>query len=222
MLGLRYSKVMERNWFALKNFHMQFYEDSAKLNDYLKHWEGAISMEEFYKQVWKKLPITLKITSWLCRHISLIRWIVERITYSQLKALAYKEEGTLKWIKDGEIDRIEAFYGSEEKFRAIPSWNESLPSLDINQSYTRLEHGYDEEKEHFTVSDLEKAAIFRKGLYLGSTDGRENNNAWKGDSYEMQVWKCGNDHTFELTAHSVLKGGHWCLECLSSHINPFS
>jgi len=27
MLGIRYQKVMERRWFALRNFHMQFFED---------------------------------------------------------------------------------------------------------------------------------------------------------------------------------------------------
>jgi len=41
MLGIRYRKVMERRWFALKNFHMQFFEDAGRLNNYLHHWEGG-------------------------------------------------------------------------------------------------------------------------------------------------------------------------------------
>ncbi len=49
LLGLRYRKVMERKWFALKNFHMQFYDDSARLNGYLHHWEGGMTQEDFYQ-----------------------------------------------------------------------------------------------------------------------------------------------------------------------------
>ena len=58
MLGIDYRRVMERNWFALKNFHMQFFEDAQVLNGYLHHWEGGQSLEDFYREVWKNSPGT--------------------------------------------------------------------------------------------------------------------------------------------------------------------
>ena len=207
MLGIRYRKAMERHWFALKNFHMQFFEDSDRLNDYLHHWEGGQSLEDYYQEVWKNLPVFLKATAWFAKYIPPFRVFVEVMTRIQLKKLAHKEDGTMHWIRSGNEGRIKAFYGSLEAYRNIPGWDESMPSLDHAQPYTRLDHGYDESKEKLELEDLQQAAIFRGGGLISKE--------WSGNMNQPLSWICCQDHPFNMTPHAVLKGGHWCMECIS-------
>jgi len=211
MLGIRYERVMERKWFALKNFHMQFYEDSGKLNEYLNHWEGGQSLEEYFGEVWKNLPWYLKATAWYAKYIPPYRALVEAITRGELKKLAYHDEGTMGWIRNEDHGRINAFYGSMKAYNSIPGWDPVKPSenpaLDLHQKHIRLDHGYDESKNDLTVDDLQKAAEFRGGKLM--TEHRE------GDLHAALKWKCCQGHSFKMTPHSVLKGGHWCMECIS-------
>ena len=206
MLGIDYRKVMERHWFALKNFHMMFFEDSRVLNNYLGHWEGGQSMEDFYQEVWRKLPWYLKTTAWCNKYIPPYKWFVQLITHGQLKRLAHKPEGTMHWSGEGNTGKIHAFFGSLEDYGEIPGWDELMPSLDRQQDFRRLDHGYDESKETLKVDDLQQAAQFRGGL-LVSDD-------WNGDMHVSLTWKCCQDHTFEMSPHTVLKGGHWCVDCI--------
>ncbi len=208
MLGIRYRKVMERKWFALRNFHMLFYEDSAKLNEYLHHWEGGQTQEEFFNEVREKLPGFLKATAWLAKAIPPYRWLVETATRSQLKKLAFMEDGTMGWISKQDEGKINAFYGSMEAFRNIPAWDQQMPSLDHDHEYTRLSHGYDESKKEFDLNDLQQAAEFRGGALISEE--------WNGDMHQQLSWSCCQGHTFTMTPHAVLKGGHWCHKCILS------
>lgn len=208
MLGIRYRKVMERRWFALKNFHMLFYEDSGKLNEYLHHWEGGQTQDDYFQEVWRNVPWYLKATAWLAKNIPPYRWIVESATRAQLKNLAFKEDGTMGWITDGDEGKIDAFYGSMEAYRKIPDWDQHMPSLDHDKDYIRLKHGYDESKKKLEIVDLQQAAEFRGGALTVKS--------WNGDMHSRLSWKCCEDHSFELTPHAVLKGGHWCHSCISS------
>jgi len=207
MLGIRYRKVMERRWFALKNFHMLFYEDSGKLNEYLHHWEGGQTQEDYFREVWKKMPIFLKATAWFAKYIPPYRGFVEAATRGQLKKLARKDDGTLGWIQSKDTGKVNAFYGSMEAYQEIPGWDEQIPSLDQNQAHTRLDHGYDESKEILTLEDLQKAAAFRGGSLRA-----EN---WDGNMHTHLKWKCCQGHAFNMAPHAVLMGGHWCIECIS-------
>jgi len=216
ILGLRMEKVMERSWFALKNFHMLFYEDAGRLDEYLHHWENGATMDDYYREVKKKLPWYLKITAWHCKYIPPYRWLIEKITRGQLKKLASQPEGTLRWVSDGDTDRINAFYGSDEQRRAIPGWGIDMPSLDHNFLHQRLDHGYDESKEILQLEDLKQAASFRGGELMDGKmwEGKLKDDQ-KGDMHAKLTWNCCMGHSFEMTAHAVLKGGHWCPECLS-------
>lgn len=207
MLGIRYQKVMDRNWFALKNFHMAFYEDSARLNAYLHHWEGGQSLEDYYREVWKKLPVFLKATAWFNKNISPFRWLVEAATRRQLKKLAYKPDGTMGWIENKDSGRINAFYGSMEAYNNIPGWDGPMPSLDHAQAHVRIDHGYDESKEELTLADLKYAAEYRGGELVSKE--------WKENMHQQLDWLCCQKHAFKMTPHAVLKGGHWCTECIS-------
>lgn len=207
MLGIRYRKAMKRNWFALKNFHMVFFEDAALLDAYLHHWEGAQSQQDFYRLVWKTLPWYLKSAALFARLFPPFRWLMEAATYDQLRRLAGKPEGTLHWIRNGDEGRINAFFGSREAYEKIPGWDDRMPDLDIEQGSKQLDHGYDESKDLPGRDDLEAAAAFRGGSL--------ESNSWPGDMHDRLSWRCCQGHLFEMTPHAVLKGGHWCLECIA-------
>jgi hypothetical protein len=201
------TRVMERRWFALKNFHMLFYEDAHNLNYYLHHWDGGQSMEGFFQEVWKAFPWYMKLTAWFARYIPRYRKLVEAITRAQLKKLAHMEHGTMRWIRSGDEGRVKAFYGSLEAYMQIPDWDEDLPLLDHNQKYIRLEHGYDEKKTRLDMQDLQKAAAFR--------GGQLRSERWDGDLHANLGWTCCQNHSFNMSPHAVLKGGHWCMDCIS-------
>jgi nucleoside-diphosphate-sugar epimerase len=211
LLGIRLKKVMERKWFALKNFHMHFNEDSNRLNDYLHHWEGGQTLEDYYKEVWKEFPWYLKATAWYAKYLPPFREFVEAMTRIQLKKLAHKKDGTLGWVNRKNIGRINAFYGSIDAYNNIPGWDEAMPSLDHAQPYTRLDHGYDETREELELKDLQQAALFRGGELISKE--------WSGNMNQPLSWICCQKHPFKMTPHAVLKGGHWCLECISAPWN---
>ena len=48
-------KVFEPQWFALKNFHGMWYEDSDRLEDIL-HFRANVPIEEYFRQMKSKLP----------------------------------------------------------------------------------------------------------------------------------------------------------------------
>lgn len=207
LLGIRLRKVMKRPWFALKNFHMHFIEDSNRLNAYLNHWEGGQTLDEYYLEVWKAFPWYLKVTAWFNRYLPPFRAFVEAMTRIRLKKLAHEKDGILGWLDRNDTGRINAFYGSLEAYHNIPGWDEDMPSLDHAQPYRRLDHGYDESREELELKDLQQAAIFRGGELVSGE--------WSGDMNQSLSWICCQDHPFKMSPQAVLKGGHWCLECIS-------
>jgi len=168
-------------------------------------------MENYFREVWRRLPIFLKATAWLAKYVPPYKWFVESITRKKLKKLAYEAEGTMQWVKQNDIGRIDAFYGSKDAYKAIPDWDKqslsSDPSLDHFQPHTRLDHGYDESKKELELMDLLQAAVFRGGSLVSVE--------WDGHMHASLAWKCCQGHVFEMTPHAVLKGGHWCMECIS-------
>ena len=86
-----------------------------------------------------------------------------------------------------------------------------------------IDHGYDETKpfDELTLDDLKKAAAFRGGECLAKKLPK--------DVYTPIKWKCACGHEFEMSQNLVLKGGHWCPECLpmpwnydaEAKVNPF-
>lgn len=206
MLGLDPRRVMRRGWFALKNFHMQFYEDSHELNEFLGHWDGGETMEDYYREVWEHLPAPMKAVAALNKKLSPFRRLVEAATTLQLKLLAKKKDGTLHWIEKRIDDFVEAFYGGYDAYHTIPDWDVDMPNLELHRPYARLDHGYDESKETLDIDDLRGAAEFRGGALLA--------DEWDGDLHTPLEWRCCLDHTFTMKPNTVLKGGHWCPECL--------
>jgi hypothetical protein len=116
------------------------------------------------------------------------------------------KNGTGFWIRTGNHPRISAFYKDYQSYETIPEWGEDYPEMVPDLEWTRLDHGYDEEKTVLELIDLQKAAQFRGGECLS----RE----WNGDMYQTLTWKCVRGHQFSGKPYTVLKAGHWCPDCV--------
>ena len=103
-----FRKVMDRNWFALRNFHCCWYEDSHVLNGYLGHWRH--SLEDHYRQVKQAIPWYLKLGTALAPGFV-------------LRAFMKKMADPLKWIQKNETEKIKAFFGSREAWERIGDWS---------------------------------------------------------------------------------------------------
>ncbi len=205
--GLKLEQVTKRNWFALRNFHMQFFEDSHILNEYIHNWRH--SMEDFYEIFAKNRPLYLKIISGLSWKIPFVRNMVEKATYKRLEKLATQSKnGTAYWYNNRNEARISAFYKDYESYESIPDWGVDMPEMDSNKiDWHRLDHGYDESKEQLDLGDLQEAAKFRGGMCISIE--------WHGDLYLALEWECAFGHKFKAKPYTVIKAGHWCPECLA-------
>lgn len=196
--------VTERNWFALRNFHMQYFEDSYILNEYIHNWGD--SMEDYYNILNKNLPLSLRFIRFICQFSSRLKRLIQKIAYKKLERLALEKTGTLYWYNKRKDLRISAFYKDYETYDSIPKWDMNKTEQSQEGNWIRLNHGYDESKKRLTIEDLKRAAKFRGGQCI-----QEN---WNGDMYAQVKWKCAFNHDFIARPYTVLKAGHWCPECL--------
>jgi len=198
--------VAERRWFALKNFHMQYFEDSGELERYLGFWRD--DYERWERALFRATPLAIRAVAALARHLPPFRRLIERETRRRLSAMAERHRnGTAYWASHGNEKRLDAFYGGRSAFEAIPGWEAPLPTMERGDEAPlhRLDHGYDERKARLGLDDLRAAAAFRGGDCLAAT--------WSGDPYEPVDWACAFGHRFSLRPNTVLKAGHWCPDC---------
>ncbi|MFX1383695.1 MAG: NAD(P)-dependent oxidoreductase, partial [Promethearchaeota archaeon] len=197
--------VAERKWFALRNFHMQFYEDSWILNEYIHNWGDSV--EDYLRIMKENRPSYIKFAAWLSGKSKRFKKIVQNTTRKKLKKLALDKTGTLYWYENKKDMRISAFYKDYDTYDAIPDWGIDMPQINPRPEWKRLDHGYDEQKGTLNLEDLKGAASFRGGQCLSSE--------WDGDLYSTLTWKCAFDHEFKAKPFTIIKAGHWCPECLA-------
>lgn len=199
-------KIFEPRWFVLRNFHGQWYLDGKVLDDYL-HFRANIPVDEYFQSMAKQLPWFFKLTplapAWI------IKLALKRLAYS-------KNTGTQDWIKTNNKQRISAYYGSYEQWKAIPDWQHfdvSRP-MDNPDNAVVIDHGYDESKplSELTIEDMRKAAQFRGGKCLSDT-------MKTGDMATLLEWQCSEGHTFKASPALILLGGHWCPQCMPAPWN---
>ncbi|MBN2153689.1 MAG: NAD(P)-dependent oxidoreductase, partial [Candidatus Lokiarchaeota archaeon] len=205
VLGMDFRRVMDRKWFALRNFHMQFFDDSWVLNEYIHNWGDT--MDDYVAMMKHSLPPSLKLVAALNELFPPFRRLVEGQTRKRLAALARRPDGTLGWYEGRNDARISAFYGSYEAFDRIPGWDADMPDMRHDAPHVKLDHGYDESKVELDIDDLRGAAAFRGGACLSTS--------WSGDWYEALVWRCAFGHEFSAKPYTILKAGHWCPRCLA-------
>ena len=197
-------KVFEPNWFATRNFHGEWYLDADRLEDML-HFREGVTAQEYFERMKKQLPWYFSLAP--LAPAFLIKAFMKRLCSTN-------PLGCLYWVRNNLTERINASFGSLENWKAIPGWDRfdvSRPDDDPRNAIL-CDHGYDETKpvEEFDINDMKKAAAFRGGECLSET-------MQKGDLHTPLKWKCQFDHIFEMTPNSILKGGHWCPECLPEY-----
>lgn len=194
------TKMFDLNWFATQNFHGQWYEDSDELEKYLKFRSGSI--QDHIEAVGKKGKIKQFFTKLLPAAF---------LKNSVMKPVAYKKDyGTMNWIENNNTEKINAYFGSKEQWKKIPTWEEYIP-VEPSKTPIRLSHGYDENKSksEIDLADMIQAAIFRGGKCTSEI-------MQKGDLITKLKWECAFGDQFEASPTAVLLGGHWCPECLSN------
>lgn len=207
-------KIFNPEWFATRNFHGEWYADSDKLEEMFGFRE-KITAQEYFARMAKSMPWWMSLTplapAWA------VKWGMKQIALK-------RGDGTLDWLRRTDCeDKVVAYFGSRQLQAVIPGWKDQ----DLSRPSDRpllLDHGYDETKPdaELTIDDMRRAAEFRGGFLV--SDHMET-----GDLETPLEWECARGHKFKATPRLVLKGGHWCPECLptpwrydeEAMLNPF-
>lgn len=207
-------KVFETDWFATRNFHGCWYLDSDRLNELVPFREN-VPVEEYFRKMVRMAPWWVKLAP--LAPAPIVKKMMRKVAMT-------RDYGTLDWLSRNDCeDRISAFFGSREERESIPDWNDFDLSRPSEQPRV-LSHGYDESKseEEITLKDCCEAAEFRGGKCLSES-------MTKGDLETPLSWECAFGHKFEASPTLILKGGHWCPDCLpapwryarEAEVNPF-
>ncbi len=216
-------KVFEPQWFALKNFHGMWYEDSDVLENFL-HFRENVPVDEYFRRMKSKLP-------WFYNFAFLAPAFAVKMF---MKPYAYEKGlGTQSWV-DGDLEKMKAYYGSREAWEAIKSWKDVIPphyEKNIEKARGKgelhhIDHGWDESKSIYelTDSEIQAAAAFRGGKFLGLADGLtpaegtvadcDPEGSQLGKSARRQsgaryLWEDGDGRRFTASLEYVLLGGGW-------------
>ena len=201
-------RIFDTKWFALKNFHGHWYSDADEL-ERLFAFREDISAEDYFKRLASKAPSYFRL-AFLCPSF-VIKAFMGHVAMD-------KTLGTRYWIKSGNRERIDAFYGSIEAYNAIRPWGEFAlvcPDTDPGReeiSSLCLDHGYDESVPcgSLDAAVLSQAAAFRGGRLVSAPD-------LKGEALldsDRVEWECHDGHRFFMKPRTVLLGGYWCPECM--------
>ncbi len=101
-------KWYDRNWFATRNFHGQWYTDSDRL-EALVPFRRDTPKEALARAV-ATLPRAVRSAGLIPPAI---------VKHLVLKPLAYKPRGTMDYIRRGDDAGVSAFFGSREEWEAI-------------------------------------------------------------------------------------------------------
>ena len=201
-------KVFRPEWFALKNFHGMWFEDADILEGYL-HFRENLPVDEYFTRMKSVLPWYYSL-AFLCPAF-VVRMVMKPYAFE-------KGMGTQDWVKN-DPEKMDAYFGGVDKWQQIRSWDDVRPGYmekDLEKALQSgaaavLDHGYDESKSIYELTDEEiaAAAAFRGGKFLGKKDGGKADGK-PGTLYE---WECGKGHRFTSSLEYVLLGGGWCPEC---------
>jgi len=196
--GLDPDACLDPSWYAQRNFHMQYYEDSAILNGYLHYWRDSV--ETHQRTIAADRPWPLKVVAALARRVPAFRRRVEKAAYAANLRLAEGHRNSpLFWKTHGNEPRIRAFFFPHGR---------PEPNLDPNAPWRRLDHGWDEAVAPTDVAALQQVATFRGGHCRSTT--------WAGDLSVPVEWECAMGHGFTARVFTVLGAGHWCPVCVAT------
>jgi hypothetical protein len=187
MLGLGdYRRIFERNWFALRNFHCGYYQDSEVLNGYLGHFRD--SLEDHLQQLDDAFPRWMKIGSSVCPK-------------PLIKAYMKRMAEPLQWVDQGNDAYLNAFFGSRQAWEAIPGWDEAPIGGAASPAPDAAPVG---RAEAMNAAGLEAFAASRGG----TCEVREFS-----DPAQRLRWTCARGHEFEASPRLLVVAGYWCPTC---------
>jgi hypothetical protein len=187
----------DRSWFALKNFHGQWYTDSDRLEELVPFRRDRF--DDALRRAIAAAPASVRsagrVPAWIVKHLV-------------LKPLTQKPRGTMGAIRRGDEAEIAAHFGSLADWEAIGDWSTFEPPSPSRHPST-LDHGYDETKSRSEWSSLDYAGVAgHRGGALLTTDVQ------RGDLATPLTWSCAEGHEFAASARLVLTAGHWCPVCV--------
>lgn len=189
-------KWYDRNWFALKNFHGQWYTDSDRLHALVPFrqdtFEGALCRA--IATAPSSVKNAGKVPAWIVKHLV-------------MKPLSRKPRGTMAAVRSGNNHEVRAHFGSLQEWRSIGDWSTFAPPAP-SRTPSYLDHGYDEDKpaSEWSAIDYLEAATFRGGRLLTEA-------VTPGLLSAPLMWSCGSGHEFAASPRLVLQAGHWCPTC---------
>ena len=125
----------------------------------------------------------------------------------------------MTWIKNNDKEHIKAYFGSYKDWEEIPSWKQldrtkyvwasgkAYKTEDLQYGNTQKFNTLKPDDE-FELSDMQVIAEERGGRCLSP-------KMTKGDMVTKLKWQCESGHIFEASPKLIVKGGHWCKECLN-------
>jgi len=190
-------RVFEPNWFAQRNFHGHWFSDSDRLERLLKF--RTQTLDAYLAEESQQVP-------WYTR----IAGVFPQLLRRRLERVARGPGGTLSWIAQGDKAQIQAFFGSNDAWKAIGGW-EDLQFERPSDFPAQLEHGYNETKarEDIALAEVQEAARFRGGEFLSK-------DMHRGDWHSRLRWRCHAGHEFAASLNLILMGGHWCPVCIGN------
>ncbi|MEW1834142.1 NAD(P)-dependent oxidoreductase [Microbacterium sp. NPDC079995] len=195
-LGVRdIRRWYDRNWFALKNFHGQWYTDSDRLNDLIPFRQDTVT--DALDRAIAAVPASVRLAG------KVPPWIVKNLV---MRPITLKPRGTMAAVRANQADEIAASFGSREAWEEIGDWS-TFTAPEPSRVPRLLDHGYDEEKDpaQWSLEDYAGAARFRGGELL-STE--------VGSVATPLVWRCALEHVFAGSPRLILAAGHWCPACV--------
>jgi nucleoside-diphosphate-sugar epimerase len=197
--------VIDPKWYATRNFHGQYYLDSDKLEDYF-HFRRD-TMEYFYQSYLDNLGALVPVAKVITKLPGGQKFMGAMIKRT-MKKQAVKERGTLRFIEDNDLEKIDAYWGSKANWEAIPEKLSEMKKFSEWNKVIKLDHGYDENKpvSELNIEDMKGAAAFRGGECLSA-------EMETGNWTDKLDFKCAFGHTFNASPKLVLEGGHFCPQC---------
>lgn len=205
-------KAFDAEWFALKNFHGQWYQDSDVLES-LVHFRSGETCDEYFERLAKSVPWYFKLAPLAPAFLvkAGMKWVAGR-----------NHLAPLWWRKHKVNKKINAHFGSLKQWDAIQPFARQLEELEnyplgeprgkrIPPEVPSMSHGYEEGKETLDITDMQQKAEFMGGKCLSLS-------MTPGDMSTPLIWQCRHGHDFYASPYAVLHGGHWCPECLTKRI----
>ncbi|GAB3305948.1 NAD-dependent epimerase/dehydratase family protein [Pseudoclavibacter terrae] len=186
----------DRNWFATRNFHGHWYTDSDRLQELVPFREDTVDAA---------LARAIAANPGLRAAGKIPSWIVKNLV---MKPLTRKPRGTMGYLRDGNTEAINAYFGSRAEWNAIGTWESFWPPRP-DRAPSQLDHGYDESVpvDEWDAALLQGVAEFRGGSLLSE-------RPTVGDVATPLEWVCAVGHGFTGSPRLILTAGHWCPECI--------